>query len=71
VSVSTDSSTPVDYLLRELARVKAENRRLREQARRLTAQRDRWRAEARAWKWGALSGDRVPLSEAERIEAQG
>ena len=54
MSVSTDSSTPVDYLLRELARVKAENRRLREKNRRLREGRDRWRREAQSWKWGAL-----------------
>jgi hypothetical protein len=43
MTVSTDSSTPVDYLLRELARALDENRRLRRRVRFLRASRDRWR----------------------------
>ena len=41
-------------LLRELARVRAENDYLRRRVRRLIASRDHWRDEARQWKWGAI-----------------
>lgn len=48
-------NNPVDYLLNEYARTKAENRRLHRDVRELRKQRDRWREEARNWKWGYLS----------------
>lgn len=62
MSLSTDSSTPLDnrrvdgvaVLLRGDAEMRAEIRRLRKRVRELEASRDRWRSEARAWKWGAL-----------------
>lgn len=54
MSVSTELSPPVDYLLRELAAAKRETVRLRRECRELRKQRDHWREEARNWKWGAL-----------------
>ena len=46
MTVSPDSSTPVDYLLRELARVKEQNRRLRYRNRWLSQSRKMWRNRA-------------------------
>jgi hypothetical protein len=47
MSLSTDSSTPVDYLLREVARLGEKNKRLTRQVRELRQSRDEWRAKAR------------------------
>lgn len=41
-----------------MARLQAENKKLRRENRELTKQRDRWRDEARNWQWG--SRDRTP-----------
>jgi hypothetical protein len=46
VTVSTDSSTPVDYLLRELARVRAVNRRQRRRIQWLRESREAWKHRA-------------------------
>lgn len=59
MSLSTDSSPPVDkargsVLRREVEALRAENYQLRRRVRRLTASRDFWKGEAKAWKWGAL-----------------
>jgi len=53
--LSPPVGNPVDYLLSEYARIKADNRKLRRDVRELRKQRDRWREEARNWKWGYLS----------------
>jgi hypothetical protein len=46
VTVSTDPSTPVDYLLREVARLGEKNRRLQRQVRALRESRDAWKRNA-------------------------
>jgi len=50
--MSTAQSTPVDYLLGEIARLRAENRRLDRKVRWLEHSRAMWRKHARAAEWG-------------------
>lgn len=70
-------SDPWAELLQELARVQADNRKLRRRNFVLARSRDYWKAEARAWQWGhrslaeKLSPRSTVLSPTERAEASG
>ncbi len=46
VSVSPETSTPVDILLREITRLRADNKRLRRRGYWLAASRERWHRRA-------------------------
>lgn len=47
--------TTHETILRELARLQAENKHLRGRVKWLRQSRDHWRDQARAWKYGALN----------------
>jgi len=54
--MSTAQSTGVEYLLRELAKVRSERRRLERKVRWLEQSRAAWRERSRAAEWGLRRG---------------